>query len=187
MESKFTLHFFIFVNFCIFQISLVAQNNHEVTCDNLSINAELTAACTNGSQAEIRLTVVQGTPPYQVKWEDGANTLVRKLPAGSYKVQVTDALGCEEVHEISVPQKQPISVVPSIKHTSKVGKRNGEITLNVNGGSPPYRYTWISSSQGVLQAMAEGVDHQKKLSQGIYQILVFDAAGCYGELETEVR
>ena len=187
MESKLTLDFFILVIFCISHFSLVAQTDDTPNCDDLSVTAEITGACVSGSKAEIKLIINQGFPPYQVTWEDGANTLERKLSVGTYGVQVTDALGCQQTGEFTIPQKPPISVVPMVKHTSKVGKRNGEITLSVNGGEPPYRFTWVSSTQGVLQAVAEGANQLKKLPQGTYQILVFDYAGCYTEIETEVR
>jgi hypothetical protein len=187
MESKLTLQFFILVIFCISHFSLIAQTDDTSTCDDLSITAQITGACASGSKAEIKLIINQGFPPYQVAWEDGVNTPERKLSVGTYRVQVTDALGCQQTGEFTIPQKPPISVVPTVKHTSKAGKKNGEIILSVNGGAPPYRFTWISSTQGVLLAVAEGANQLKKLPQGTYQILVFDAAGCYSELETEVR
>jgi hypothetical protein len=98
-----------------------------------------------------------------------------------------DALGCQGTGAFTIEEQKPISIAPQVKHTSKAGKSNGEITLNVQGGNPPYTYTWISSTEGILQAAIEDVHELRKLPAGIYQILVFDAAGCYTELETVVR
>ena len=188
MEIKFTLHFLILVTSYSLQLPASPQAIGRIgSCDELSVNANLIPACSSGSYGEIKLAITGGLPPYQVHWHDGVTTTSRKLPAGKYQVQVIDALGCEGNQEFTIPELRPVSVMANVKHTSRSGKNNGEISLSVTGGLPPYWYTWISSSQGVLHAAVEGVHQAKKLPSGTYQVLVFDASGCYTEIETVVQ
>ena len=187
MEIKFTLHFLFLVSFYFFFLPLQAQGTGSSDCKELLVDAEIGSACETGSYGQIKLSISQGVPPYQIQWEDGSNATSRNVPAGNYRVQVKDAIGCQGVGEFNIPEQRLISMSPQVKHTTKVGKSNGEVVLNVQGGTPPYRYTWISSTQGILHAAVEDVHQMRKLPAGIYQILVYDAGGCYVELETEVR
>lgn len=187
MESKFTLHFLFLITFYFFLLPIRAQETSSSDCQELSVNAELSSSCAKGSNGQIKLVISQGLPPYRIRWEDGGTEVIRKVTAGTYRVQVMDALGCQGTGAFTIQEQKPISIAPQVKHTSKAGKSNGEITLDVQGGNPPYTYTWISSTQGILQAATEDIHHLRKLPAGIYQILVFDAAGCYTELETVVR
>jgi hypothetical protein len=187
MESKLALHFFFLVTFCISQLSLEAQASNLSDCQELSINPNIVSACVYGSQGEVSLDIEQGLPPYRVSWEDGSTATTRKLPAGNYAVEVTDALGCEGSIVVNVPTHVAMQANAQVNHTSKEGKLNGSIEVLVNGGTPPYRYTWISSQLGVIHAAIEGVNRVRKIPAGKYQVLIFDASGCYLELNTEVR
>lgn len=187
MESKLTLHFFCLVTFVFLKIPLFAQGESIGNCDGLSVGANIISACVTGNSGQIILEITDGQPPYSLTWEDGSTRNYRKEPEGTYEVTVRDALGCTAIEEFTIATNSPIETVVQVNHTSKKGKSNGAIALNVNGGAPPYRYTWISSSQGVLIAALEGVDHKNKLPSGKYQILIFDSAGCYSEVETEVN
>jgi len=187
MESKLTLHFLYLVAFIFLQMPLFAQGTSSTNCEELSVGAEIISACVTGNSGQIILKITGGQPPYSVKWEDGSTRNYRKEPVGTYEVMVTDALSCMAVAEFTIAALSPIEAVVQVNHTSKKGKSNGAIALSVNGGAPPYRYTWVSSTQGILIAALAGVDRKNKLPSGKYQILIFDSAGCYSEVETEVN
>ena len=187
MESKFTLHFLFIFIFFLFQITLLAQGTNTSGCQRLSINAEVTPACIAGSNGQLNLVIEQGLPPYRVRWDDGSTKVSRKVPAGSYQVQITDALGCHGVGTFNVPSHAPIQVNVQVNHTSKLGKSNGAIALQVTGGQPPYRFSWISSDPNAVTGVGPNVNQLRKLPSGKYKIMVFDAAHCYKEIETEVK
>ena len=187
MESKITLHFLVCFTFFLPQITLFSQGANTTDCQGLSIDAEVIPACTSGSNGHLNLVIEQGMPPYRVTWEDGSSLVSRKVPAGNYHIKITDALGCLGAGTFTVSTYTPIQASAQVKHTSKSGKSNGDIFLNVSGGAPPYRYTWVSSTEGILHAAVEDLNQIKKIPSGFYQMLVFDSAGCYSEVETEVR
>ena len=187
MESKLTLHLLFFFAFFLPQITLFAQGTDISDCQALSLEAEVTPACSAGSNGQINLIIKQGLPPYQVKWEDGTNLVSRKVPAGSYYVQIIDVLGCQVAETFTVSTYAPIQVSVQVNHTSKLDKSNGAIILQTTGGQPPYHFTWISSARGSISGTGPNVNQLKNLPSGKYKFVVFDAAGCYKEIETEVK
>jgi len=186
MESKLTLHFFILIALFLIQLPLEAQATQS-GCSELRVIPAVSPACLQGSTGEVRLVVDQGLPPYRIKWSDGSAAMSRKLPAGNYSVKVTDALGCESGIEVTIPVSHSFQAVATVSHTSKTGKSNGLIDLNVSGGTPPYRYTWVSSQQGIIHSAVEGMSSVRKVPAGSYQILIYDSSGCYVEINAEVK
>lgn len=187
MESKLSPHFFFFITLYFIQFPLEAQAMKTAGCPELLVTPSIISACFNGSKGEVKLEVTQGLPPYQVIWKDGDTSFTRKLAAGEYSVQVTDALGCKSNFNFTIPNYPDLQATVQVTHTSKEGKSNGAIDVEVIGGVPPYIFTWISSEQGILHPAEQGVDRVRKLPAGIYQILVFDSSGCYSEVNTEVK
>ncbi len=187
MESKFTLHFLFLFIFFLFNFTLSGQKGNATDCLGLSIDAEITPACIAGSNGQLNLLITQGLPPYQIRWDDGSNMVNRKVPAGNYQVKITDALGCQGTGSFSVSTYPPIQASVQVKHTGKSGKSNGSIALNVTGGKAPYIYTWVSSVPNAVSGTTPDMNQLKKLPSAKYKIVLFDAAGCYLEIETEVK
>lgn len=188
MKSKFKHHFLFFILFYITQIALYAQNNTDFVCSTLVIKADISPACQNGNNGRIDLTIENGMPPYRISWENGTrNHNLKSLSAGIYKVQVADALECKESATFTVSSSPALQANVKVVHNKKIGKKNGAIDVQVFGGHPPYGYSWISSSLGIMSEVTAGLNSMKDLPSGIYKVVVFDSAGCYYEIETEVR
>ncbi len=109
-----------------------------------------------------------GTPPYTYTWSNGTGT---NFTAGDYTVTVTDANGCYVVDTFNIPQDDPISITVNHTDVSCNGGNDGSITVSVDGGDPPYTYTW--SNNPTLNDSA-----QYNLSAGTYTITVTDNLGC---------
>ena len=127
--------------------------------------------CFGNSTGAIDLTASGGTAPYTYAWSTGASTedLVN-LAVGSYIVTVTDANGCTQVETIVVDgPAAPLALNPTVNDISCFGANDGEIQLNVTGGTAPYSYNWntgaTTSSIGSLLV-------------GNYNVTVIDANGC---------
>ena len=55
----------------------------------------------------VRASAVGGTPPYTYEWSKGATgNVVNDLPAGSYDVTITDAVGCSVVESFTLDIEQ---------------------------------------------------------------------------------
>lgn len=128
--------------------------------------------CFQGTDGVISVSVLGGVPPYSYNWNDGVKAKDRNfLAAGTYKLTVTDQKGCSVTSsniEITQPPKLQ-AFVSSLEQTSCKNLSNGQISINVTGGTTPYEYLWSNNFQGkdLLNA-----------SQGNYSITVTDANNC---------
>jgi hypothetical protein len=126
-------------------------------------NVQVDTAC-YGSTAEGVYTwsgavspVVQlGSP---LNWE--------ALQPGEYEVEWMDAAGCEMETQFEVVEYEPIEWEVDIMGVSE--NAGGQLTLNIEGGLPPYSVLWSSGAQGTIL---------EDLDSGSYSALIADAAGC---------
>ncbi len=126
--------------------------------------------CFGGNNGSINLNVISGTAPFTYQWSNGQNSAnLNNLTAGTYKVIVTDFLGCKDSSTIILTQPDSFSVnfqtIPPC-----TGQSNGSITANVSGGTPPYTLVWSPVSQ--VGPTLSGVP------QGTYNLFIFDSLGC---------
>jgi SprB repeat len=129
--------------------------------------------CENDSNAIAVATATGGTPPYSFSWNTvppQINDTATGLPAGFYIVTITDSTGCFTVDTVNIPNPAPINISVSSSNASCSGDSTGTSTLTVNGGVPPYMYSW--SPYGGNGAVADS------LIPGVYTVTVSDAAGC---------
>jgi hypothetical protein len=145
------------------------------------------ASLSNGS---VKLYVTGGTPPYAF-FSGGTTNAVggnpptnnvypifQNLPFGTYNIDVTDSNGDFLISVSCVLDSTPptltVSCVPT--NVSIFGADDGSINLNVNGGTPPYIYTYLGSNISLpLQ----------NLTAGSYQITVIDS-GNGGNKQTKI-
>lgn len=100
------------------------------------------------------------------------------LPAGTYRLKVTDENGIEAwAEEYEVTEPDVLAVKVQGNEIACNGEKKGEIRAFVSGGTPPYRYFWTS---GDTTAIVKG------LADGAYLVLVCDAHGCREEALGEV-
>ncbi|MCS6790503.1 MAG: gliding motility-associated C-terminal domain-containing protein, partial [Bacteroidia bacterium] len=96
------------------------------------------------------------------------------LPAGTYRVRVTDSIGCFEEITVRLPQPESLQVQAQLTQPLCLRDRTGAIQTTVSGGNPPYTYTW-------RDAAGNNVGDQPQLSNvasGTYQLVVRDRKGC---------
>ncbi len=141
--------------------SLVLKENIEDTQEGIA-------------QGKIKLFVEEGTPPYQIHWNNG-DTLsqINHLEPGAYSVTVTDSKGCQaiktyQVNEILVPCMS-FDVQIIVVSESCPNAKDGLIGLSPVGGVAPYSVLW-SNAATTTQIVA--------LSEGQYNVEIKDATGC---------
>ncbi len=127
--------------------------------------------CFGNTTGVLQGEMTDGFAPYQYQWSSSAQNagVLNNLPAGTYQVTVTDAVGCTgtAIHEITQPPQ--IVVSDLITHILCRGDTNGDITLNVTGGVSPYIYTWSNGASS---------SHISSLAAGAYSVVITDMNNC---------
>ena len=132
-----------------------------------------TTFCVGSSDGTITVTGAGGSAPYTYEWFDGSTSeTITGLSVGSYSVTVTDASFDQVSGTFSVTEPDAIVLSDTPDWNS--------IDLIVNGGTPPYTYSWVGPSS--YTAYTQDIDG---LSPGAYTVTVTDAKGCTDTL-TEV-
>lgn len=114
-----------------------------------------------------------GNPPYIYTWLTNPvqhDSVATQLPGGIYTVIVTDAGGCSDSAEVTVPSPSAISINVTITNAD-CGQSNGAASANTTGGVAPYTFLW--STNPVQNTISAG-----NLFAGIYSVTVTDNTGC---------
>lgn len=146
-------------------------------------------SCHGARDGIIRVKAAGGTPPYRHAWENlpDTNGRLENIPAGNYKVHVSDALGVTASAMLHLDEPEPLRiVVESVKHPSYPGSRNGqaherendgEIIVSAKGGNEPYRFLWTDANDSSIADKRA----REKLSEGTYHLKLRDASGCMAD------
>jgi SprB repeat len=133
-----------------------------------------TAVITNSSYnangvvyGQVVVTVSGGVQPYTYQWSDGqsSNTAISLSPA-SYTLLVTDSAG--ETNTFAYTVQDTLGVYFSKYDCTHYLARNGEVTVSVYGGTPPYTIAWSNGSTST---------NVRRLSEGNYSCSVEDTTG----------
>ena len=136
-----------------------------------SINPRLTnPSCAGEADGMISVTHLPTVGPYTYEWTglDPTGLEATGLAAGTYRLRVTDALGCTDERDLSLRDPDPLTPI----EISCNQVRRPPLNASAGGGRPPYEY----SINGVDYFGAEGF---AELTEGqYYQLRIRDAAGC---------
>ena len=133
-----------------------------------------TLACATDQDGAIRARARAGSPPYEFALDNGpwqAEARYPNLPAGSYRLRLRDAAGCQRDTTLTVSAPPPLAVeVRVVDSVSCAGDAEGAFLLVPSGGTSPYQ--------------CDAGDHlppicvQRLLPVGDYPVSVEDANGC---------
>lgn len=138
----------------------------------LTVNKSITnVSCFGGSNAAAVLSISGGTAPYTLLWNDGSNALSRaNLSSGNYPYSVTDAKGCVLTGSIAITQPAAALTLSNTQtNVTCNGGSNGEILLNITGGTMPYTSLWNDGTS---------TKDRNAIAAGSYSVVVTDANGC---------
>ena len=134
--------------------------------DNLDLGVVTTdVLCFGNSDGSITLNPTGGTGILEL--DQPANN--QALPAGSYTVSVTDAVGC--VTDSLVVISEPDALTLEIDLTGVNDQGLGAFVMNTAGGAPPVTYT-VNGASCTPPCLAE---------PGTFDIVATDANGCTAE------
>lgn len=136
-----------------------------------SLTGDYNLNCAGEKTGSIEVEAVNNAGPVDYLWADGTIGNSRSdLKAGQYRILIADSNNCTADSTITLTE--PDSIKLSFEVTQPLCKDlpNGEITLNVTGGtSPSYTYLWSdnSTSKDVTSAVS-----------GLYTVTVTDLNDC---------
>jgi len=129
--------------------------------------------CFNSNDGSVNVSANSGQLPYSYLWSPGAYTSsnVNNLSQGHYSVTITDANGCIDTNSITLNSPPAISLSFLPTNVSCSGDCNGEIQLNVSGGTPDYSYVWNTNPP---QYSSSAIN----LCEGLWKVTVTDENNC---------
>ena len=143
-------------------------------------------SCFGENDGAVMVDIIGGVTPYVMEWNTG-ETVDSIGPLNvdpfdndglpyqtTYSVTVTDANGCVKVEDIILTQPAPLfgglnSPLHNGYNIGCNGGNDGEISVSVNDGVPPYTYLWSNN---------ETTTTITGLTAGAYSVTATDANGC---------
>jgi hypothetical protein len=161
----------------------IAAKEYEVT-EPLQLEitgiTKVDVSCNGGADGSIDVSVSGGIAPYTYSWKHGTiGSSLNSLQAGIYEVVVRDKNLCEVTRKVTIQEPTVLAIDNSvIKDVTGFGLSNGEISINVVGGTPNYTYEWKNSS-GIVQGST--TSKLSGIKAGKYSVKVTDTKGCIVE------
>jgi len=137
--------------------------------------------CFGDSTGRASISASGGNPGYKYKWSTGnTSTFLSNARGGTYQVTVTDAKGCTNVSNVSVPNPNQIKLNIKTLDPTCNGDLDGSIAAAPAGGKPPYL---LSLNQGNYRPTLTAIG----LKAGKYDVFIKDANGCVIFEQTEIK
>jgi gliding motility-associated-like protein len=126
--------------------------------------------CTGDSTGFIEVIIAGGTDPVSFVWSNGATTVNQyDLPAGTYSITATDAVGCSVTDDIVITEPATALSVTSSATDILCFGQTSTLSANAFGGTGSYYYNWSNGS--FLQ-------NTTTLVAGTYFVTVYDDYSC---------
>ena len=153
--------------------SCTATATNTITAPPFSITVNSTindVSCFGMSNGSIALNPLNGSPPYNYKWNGNQTSPnISNLATGTYFVTITDNNGCRAVSSFTVTQPLLITPVATPFSATCFGTGTGAINLAVTGGYSPFSYSW---NDGVA------TQSRTNLHAGTYSVTITDNHNC---------
>lgn len=163
----------------------------------VSITDSLSILCFGDTNGRLFATPDSGDLPYSYAWTDlGGGGTVSTLPgfdsvavdlgAGTYRIVVTDSVGCKDSVEATL--SDPPALSASFTDSTLLlcnGDTNGSLTVTPTGGTPAYTFTWFQNGGGTVSTGTSD-SIAINLSADTFAVLVIDANGCRDTLAREM-
>ncbi len=129
-------------------------------------------SCVGSSDGWATVSGSGGTPPYTYAWSNGqSGDSAFGLSQATYVVTVTDARGCTDTANISIPgPSAPLTATAIDAYTITCFEASdGTVYVVASGGWAPYTYVWNTGSSD---------DTVTGLAAGTYNVTITDSMGC---------
>ena len=148
-----------------------------VTVNDLSglastLDSQTNVDCNGALTGELTVSASGGSAPYTFDIGSGpqATGTFIDLAAGSYVVNVEDAIGCTSSVNATITEPAAIVVTEDAVIDATCGNTNGEIQVSASGGTPPFSFDIGAGPQAT--GLFPG------LGAGSYTIMAIDGSSC---------
>ena len=148
-----------------------------VNCDLEILEPVVTLpTCSGGADGSINISTAGGYEPFEFQWSDGSQLEdLTNIPAGLYRLLITDNLGCTAEIEVDVQDPAGFQCEIQIESdyfgfgVSATGASDGILSVQIDNLSQPYGISWSNgSSDSLIQ----------NIPAGEYSVSVTDINGC---------
>ncbi len=124
----------------------------------IQLSNQINVSCFAAADGSISVSASGGTGQFSFNWSNGeSGESIFNLSSGNYSVTVTDENSCTATASYFVSEPDPIFINEFKQDVSCHGEEDGEISLIIDGGTPPYQVNWSSGDFGVsLSDLAAG-------------------------------
>ncbi len=153
------------INGCTQTGSVSIENNYTPLAFEVE---KKNVTCNGGSDGFITVTITEGQGPFSYEWSNGStDPEIYDLSADQYTLIITDGDGCEYAlsRDVIEPNALDLDYIVAQGGTSTTF----DVTLNVNGGTPPYTFDWNDGSVSVINV---------GMTVGTYEVTITDERGC---------
>lgn len=158
----------------IISVGVSSSNGETVNINSTDVNcfgacngsATANTACNSAPCSFIWYDQLTGTPIGQT------TPTATNLCAGTYYVQVTNALNCVTIEAITI--NEPTEIISAATQANILchGNCTGSITVNPSGGNGPYSIQWDAAAGNSTNPSVVN------LCAGTYTVAISDASGC---------
>ncbi len=144
---------------------------HTVIILEAAVQQTALIRCHGDRNASLSATAIGGIGAYQYTWNNNTNLngqTLTNLGPGFYFVTVNAPGACLDSAGIRINEPNPIQLDSSIDN-EVCRQSNGSIGLQIQGGTPPYQYTW---SNGASSSSLSGIQ------AGVFTVTIKDGNAC---------
>ncbi len=164
---------------CTAEQSILIDNPEEVGIDLVDLK---NISCFGGEDGEIQVRATGGSLPFDYIWQGPVNgqdsSFLNELKAGTFLLTVSDAFGCTAVMPFALSQPEALRAEFDIQDLGCNGEQNGSILAMMEGGNPPYRYSWSNGGS------SEFID---SIPSNEYFVTITDSKDCIYEDSARVE
>jgi len=126
-------------------------------------------SCNGLTDGEIDISPT-GSGPFLFNWSNGESSEdIDSLESGIYVLTISNENNCASIESFTIAEPDGVSLNENISHISLTGANDGNIQLNLLGGTSPYSYLWSGGNN---------TDIIDNLSPGYYSVTVTDDNLC---------
>ena len=166
---------------------LLNTHNVDAQCNlstlSVSINSVNNADCAGNESGSAFAAASGGAGGYTYLWSNGqTDAFTFGLHAGGYIVTVTDQFGCTAVAATNITDPNGLTMLPFlVSNVSCAGGNDGSSSIIINGGTPPYNFSFPLVATGTNNATANG------LTAGTHILSAVDANFCPISIAVQVQ